>query len=154
MKNASMYFLVMFLVSTGGCSREQAAGASPPSRIQTAGESATSAPPAPESGNLDAGAQVYSIYCQNCHGQQGRGDGPVAAGLNPKPASFADGAFRIDANGDGKPGEIDDITAVVRDGAAKYGGSPMMAPWPSLSDEQLQGVVQHVKALSPSRGAP
>jgi cytochrome c553 len=96
----------------------------------------------------DPGAQTFQTYCQTCHGPSGKGDGPAAAGLNPKPASFADGQFKFDPNGNGAKGEIDDIRAVVRDGAAKYGGSPLMAPWPSLSPEQLQGVAQHVKSLA------
>ena len=45
-------------------------------------------------------------------------------------------------------GEIDDIKAVVRDGAAKYGGSPLMAPWPSLSPQQMQAVPEYVKSLA------
>ncbi|NIS84930.1 MAG: c-type cytochrome, partial [Nitrospinaceae bacterium] len=36
------------------------------------------------------GAKVYRIYCTQCHGMEGRGDGPGAAGLDPKPAVHAD----------------------------------------------------------------
>jgi mono/diheme cytochrome c family protein len=96
----------------------------------------------------DVGAKTFQTYCQTCHGPAGKGDGPAAAGLNPKPASFADGQFKFDPNGNGTKGELDDIKAVVRDGAAKYGGSPLMAPWPSLAPEQLQGVAEHVKSLA------
>lgn len=95
-----------------------------------------------------SGAQVFQQYCQTCHGPKGEGDGPAAAGLNPKPASFATAQFRLDPNGNGTKGEIDDIKAVVRDGAAKHGGSPLMAPWPMLTPEQLQAVAEHVKSLS------
>lgn len=94
-----------------------------------------------------SGAQVFQTYCVTCHGAAGKGDGPAAAGLNPKPAAFAANGFRLDPNGNGKKGELDDIKAVVRDGAAKYGGSPLMAPWPMLSAEQLQGVAEHVNSL-------
>lgn len=94
------------------------------------------------------GAQVYQQYCSTCHGPKGAGDGPAAAGLNPKPASFAGGGFRLDPDGDGNKGEVEDIQAVVRDGAAKYGGSPLMAPWPMLTPEQTQAVAEHVKTLA------
>ena len=42
--------------------------------------------------NADAkrGAQVYKEYCVQCHGPQGKGDGPGAKGLDPKPAVHAD----------------------------------------------------------------
>jgi mono/diheme cytochrome c family protein len=111
------------------------------------------APPPPAGGATgDAasgadGAQVYQTYCVTCHGPAGAGDGPAAIGLNPKPASFATAAYRLDPNGNGEKGELEDIKAVVRDGAAKYGGSPLMAPWPMLSAEQLQAVSEYVKSL-------
>jgi cytochrome c2 len=36
------------------------------------------------------GAKVYKEYCVQCHGPQGKGDGPGAKGLDPKPAVHAD----------------------------------------------------------------
>jgi mono/diheme cytochrome c family protein len=36
------------------------------------------------------GAAVYKTYCTQCHGMEGKGDGPGAAGLDPKPAVHAD----------------------------------------------------------------
>lgn len=111
----------------------------PPATTATPGDSAAAAAP--------SGAQVYQTYCVTCHGAKGAGDGPAAAGLNPKPASFATSSFRLDANGNGQPGEVEDIKAVARDGAAKYGGSPLMAPWAMLSEQQLTAVAEHVKSL-------
>jgi len=87
------------------------------------------------------------MYCQTCHGPGGKGDGPAAVGLNPKPANFAAGAFKYDPNGNGTKGDVDDIKAIVHDGAAKHGGSPLMAPWPMLSPDQLQSVAEYVKSL-------
>jgi mono/diheme cytochrome c family protein len=94
-----------------------------------------------------AGAKVFQTFCQTCHGPAGKGDGLAAASLNPKPANFAAGAFKYDANGNGTKGDIDDIKAIVHDGAAKHGGSPLMAPWPMLSPDQLQAVAEYVKSL-------
>ena len=45
--------------------------------------------PKPES--QSAGKLVYeNSGCFICHGNRGRGDGPMAAGLDPKPRNFAD----------------------------------------------------------------
>lgn len=120
----------------------------PPATTATPGDSAAgAAPQAAADAGAPSGAQVYQTYCVTCHGAKGAGDGPAAAGLNPKPASFATSGFRLDANGNGQPGEVEDIKAVARNGAAKYGGSPLMAPWAMLSEQQLTAVAEHVKSL-------
>jgi high-affinity iron transporter len=38
--------------------------------------------------DLGQGATLFAAACAPCHGPSGRGDGPAALGLNPKPASF------------------------------------------------------------------
>jgi high-affinity iron transporter len=38
--------------------------------------------------DLERGAHLFALACAPCHGASGRGDGPAATGLNPKPASF------------------------------------------------------------------
>ena len=42
--------------------------------------------------SLARGAEVYQANCAGCHGAIGRGDGPMAKGLQPAPANLADGA--------------------------------------------------------------
>ena len=39
---------------------------------------------------LAKGGQLFQAQCTACHGQQGHGDGPLAASLNPKPTALAD----------------------------------------------------------------
>lgn len=41
--------------------------------------------------SLARGAEVYQANCASCHGAVGRGDGSLAAGLEPPPANLADG---------------------------------------------------------------
>ena len=36
----------------------------------------------------DAGRVLYRRYCASCHGQEGRGDGPVAPSLGQKPTDL------------------------------------------------------------------
>jgi high-affinity iron transporter len=40
--------------------------------------------------SLSRGAQIFQANCAACHGTLGRGDGPQARGLDPKPANLAD----------------------------------------------------------------
>lgn len=40
--------------------------------------------------SLARGAEVYAASCAACHGADGEGDGPAAAGLSPKPTNLAD----------------------------------------------------------------
>ncbi|HSD73418.1 MAG TPA: cytochrome c [Steroidobacteraceae bacterium] len=134
-----------------GPAQEAASPAPPGSDAAPAAEAAAPTEAAPAStaaSGAAAGEMPYKTFCVTCHGVSGHGDGPAAAGLNPKPASFADNAFKYDPNGNGTKGDIDDIKAIVHDGAAKHGGSPMMTPWPMLSPDQLQAVAEYVKAFS------
>ena len=50
-----------------------------------------------ESPSLTRGAQVYRENCAGCHGDLGRGDGPMARGLDPKPANLTDASALADA---------------------------------------------------------
>ena len=40
--------------------------------------------------SLALGARLYQAQCAQCHGSEGRGDGPQAAGLEPPPVNFHD----------------------------------------------------------------
>lgn len=97
--------------------------------------------------DLEAGKKIYGTYCTTCHGTEGAGDGPASAGLNPKPANFVTGEFKFDVDGNGVAGDVEDIKAIVHDGAAKHGGSPLMAPWPMIGPDDLQAVAEYVKSL-------
>ena len=40
--------------------------------------------------DLGKGAALYQAHCASCHGAEGRGNGPLAARLNPAPIDFTD----------------------------------------------------------------
>ena len=52
----------------------------------------------PHTPSLARGAEVYQANCAGCHGAVGRGDGPMAKGLDPAPANLADGAALRDVS--------------------------------------------------------
>ena len=97
--------------------------------------------------DADRGKKLFVMNCSSCHGNGGKGDGPVGKALNPPPRDFTVGDFKIDANKDGKPGEDADLKLVIKNGAATYGGSPMMAPWPALGDGDVDSIIVFVRSL-------
>jgi len=97
--------------------------------------------------DAEAGKQTFISNCASCHGEGGKGDGPVGAALNPPPRDFTQGDFKFDTDGDGKAGTDADLRSVIKNGAAKYGGSPLMAPWPTLSDPQVENIIAYIRTL-------
>ncbi len=98
-------------------------------------------------GDAAAGKAVYTTNCVSCHGATGKGDGPVGAALNPAPRDFSTGEFKFDTDKDGSPGTDADLTAVIKSGAAAYGGSPLMAPWGHLPDSDVANLVAYIRSL-------
>lgn len=47
-------------------------------------------PSRPGADDLGSGRALYQEHCAVCHGKDGRGDGPAAAGTDPPPANFLD----------------------------------------------------------------
>ncbi|MGZ6317191.1 MAG: c-type cytochrome [Anaerolineales bacterium] len=67
-----------------------------------------------DAASISRGAELYSINCSACHGVNGKGDGPVAAFLEPKKPidftgpigqSLSDGAIFITIT-EGRPGAM------------------------------------------------
>jgi len=98
-------------------------------------------------GNAENGATIFKTNCVTCHGETGKGDGPVGAALNPPPRDFSVGEFKFDANGDGTPGEDADLILVIQNGAGNYGGSPLMAPWGHLPESDVVDLVAFIRTL-------
>jgi mono/diheme cytochrome c family protein len=104
-------------------------------------------PTASLAADLEAGKAAYQANCASCHGPEGKGDGPVAMALDPKPRSFAEAKFKYDTDGDGKTGTDADITNIVKQGAAAFGGNAMMAPLPHLSDDEISNIIAYIRTL-------
>jgi mono/diheme cytochrome c family protein len=92
--------------------------------------------------DVEQGKQLYGQYCVTCHGQSGKGDGPGAAALNPKPRDHTDKEYMSKLSDD-------ELFNVVKNGGASVGRSPLMPAWgATLKDEQIKDVVAYVRTLS------
>ena len=99
-------------------------------------------------GDPAKGKVIFTTNCASCHGESGKGDGPVGVALNPHPRDFTKAEFKFDAAKDGKPGSDAALTNVIKNGAGAYGGSPLMAPWGgTLSDADIQNVIAYIRTF-------
>jgi len=124
--------LVAAFVACGGGDSEAIGGA--------AGETAAAAafPPVITS----EAAEIYQGRCVTCHGADGAGDGPSAAALNPKPASFVHSSWQESVS-DAQ------IERAILLGGAAVGKSPAMPGNPDLKGrEQVVAALRaHIRAF-------
>jgi mono/diheme cytochrome c family protein len=92
----------------------------------------------------DAAAKAtenYQTYCRKCHGEHGKGDGPGAAMLNPKPRDFADCA-NMQKRSD------EELLKVISQGGEAVGMSADMQPWGgTISDDEIRGLIKFVRSF-------
>jgi mono/diheme cytochrome c family protein len=91
----------------------------------SAAEHAHAAEPIPPAAVQEAN-KIYQTRCVMCHGADGKGDGPAAAALSPRPRSLGDPGWQQ---------SVDDahIEKILLSGGAAVGKSPLMPPNPDLS---------------------
>lgn len=95
-------------------------------------------------GVLNRGEMAYMRHCRGCHGQYGRGDGPYASSMQPRPADLTAGEYpRLGATG----GELPSDDA-IRDAIVNGIDGTAMVPQ-RVSGEDLEAVIQYVKTLAP-----
>lgn len=87
--------------------------------------------------------EIFQSRCVTCHGNSGHGDGPGAAACNPKPRTFADGAWQ-------KTVTDEQIIRTVTLGGAAVGKSPQMPAQPDLKGktEMLQQLAAIVRSFA------
>ena len=110
-------------------------------KAKTSSDALPTTPPRQESRLADA-RSFFKTRCAACHGTYGRGDGPAAPGLNPRPRDLSDSAWKGDAN---KQRVLD----VIVKGGPGVGLSPLMPAFPDLQSDPglLAALVTYVWEL-------
>lgn len=89
----------------------------------------------PQSGapSVAAGKKSAETNCVTCHGPGGKGDGPAAAALNPKPADWTGAKVKADSDGT--------LFCKVSNGRGP------MPPWKHLPDKERWDLVNYIRSL-------
>jgi mono/diheme cytochrome c family protein len=87
-------------------------------------------------------AEIWSSRCTACHGEDGRGDGPGAAALKPKPINFHRRNWQ-------KVVTDEQIAKAIVEGGSAVGLSSQMPANPDLEDEDtiVKALVARVRAF-------
>jgi mono/diheme cytochrome c family protein len=109
----------------------------------------------PPGADLDSGtplgARVFAQHCAVCHGPDGRGNGPAAPSLFPRPRDFSSGTFKYKSTAAGEAPTDEDLLRTARDGLPAS-AMPYFAGL--LSTEELSAVVEQVKSFSNAFSGP
>src|SRR3989442_2682752 len=101
--------------------------------------------------DVPLGRRVYARRCAVCHGPDGRGNGPAAPSLTPRPRDFTLGQFEYKSTAPDQPPTDDDLISVVTNGLH----ASAMPYWHDVLDTaEIRAVVEHVKRLSAAFDGP
>ncbi|MDH5757776.1 MAG: c-type cytochrome [Nitrospinota bacterium] len=90
----------------------------------------------------DQGAHWFSVYCVHCHGWTGKGDGPTAADLDPRPRNLTNGKYT---------NYIDNLEMfkVIKGGGEARNLSSAMPPWGNImQDQDIWNTVSFIRTLA------
>ncbi len=92
------------------------------------------------------GGKVFAMYCVNCHGKGGQGDGPRAPVFEPRPRDFTRGVFKFRSTASGEFPTREDLFRTIT-GGLQGTGMPAFADLPEV---ERWALVEYVRRLSPA----
>jgi mono/diheme cytochrome c family protein len=93
-------------------------------------------------------ATIFKARCSTCHGADGKGNGPAAITLNPKPRNYTDAVWQ-------KSVTDDHIREIIVKGGAAVGKSPNMLANPDLADKPdvVDALLKKVRSFASQAGS-
>lgn len=94
---------------------------------------------------LNRGFAIYHRNCATCHGVDGSGRGVSSGALKYPPRDFRQANFLYQSTPKGQLPLDGDLKRTIRRGVIERG----MPGWISMTEEELDAVVQFIKTFSP-----
>lgn len=109
---------------------------------QQAGGAQAGGAQAAAGGVSEEAKSLFQMRCAICHGQNGKGDGPGAASLDPKPRDYTNTEWQASVTDE-------ELKKVIVGGGQSVGKSPIMPPNPDLGQkpEVLNGLVALIRSF-------
>lgn len=107
-------------------------------RVKFTGKSVT------KKGNPAEGKENYAMFCTNCHGEKGEGNGPVAsvAKMDPKPKNHTDGKYMNER-------KSEDLFKVIKVGGKGVDKSVYMPAFGMiLSEEEIWNLIAYLRTIA------
>ena len=98
-------------------------------------------------GDAVAGKVIYEKKCAVCHGAEGKGDGPGAVQLDPRPRDFTRGLYKIRTSPSGNAPTDQDLFKVITEGMP---GTSMPA-WNVLPEKGRWNLVAYLRTFAPDK---
>ena len=97
---------------------------------------------APSAEQKRTAADLFATRCATCHGPRGRGDGPAASALSPRPRDLTDRNWQASVTDDY-------LEKIIASGGPAVGKSPSMPANPDLFDKPaiVRALRAHIRGL-------
>lgn len=95
-----------------------------------------------EKGDVVSGKVLYEKNCAACHGTSGKGDGPAAVSMRPKPKNLADEEY-MQTLSDAY------LLEIITYGGASVDKSPLMPGWRNVMDQkEIIDIISYLRTMS------
>jgi mono/diheme cytochrome c family protein len=144
--------VALLLVLDAGRSLYARYAAATPTRLWSPDPSYAEPIPWPPGSDLGPGAplgqRVYARHCAVCHGPAGRGNGPAAPSLHPRPRDFTGGVFKLKSTPGASAPTLGDVRETIKHGMP---GTSMPGWHDILSDSEIDAVADYIRYLGPHK---
>lgn len=100
--------------------------------------------PTPVAADPEAGRKLYSRWCAQCHGDEGKGDGPAADFVYPRPRDFTLAIYKVRRTPSGALPTDHDLFNIISEGLP---GTSMPAWKRFIPEADRWQLVHHVKTF-------